>query len=85
LEQLAGPVPPRLPGLFAMPLVASIVYALLAWFRPPDVLIRLFIAGPGILIPTAAGLILFIIALIHSYRSRKSVNEDQRESAFYLR
>jgi hypothetical protein len=68
LEQLAGAVPPlRLLGLFAMPLVASAVYALLAWLRPPDDLIRLFIAGPGIIIPTAAGLIIFIIALVRPF------------------
>lgn len=72
LEQLAGPVPPlRLLTLFAMPVVASAVYALLAWLRPPDDLIQTLIALPGIMIPTFGGLLLFILALVDSFRPHK--------------
>jgi hypothetical protein len=77
LEQLAGPVPPlRLLTLFAMPLAASAVYAVVAWLRPPDDLIQTLIAFPGIMIPTFAGLLFFVLALVYTFRPHKQPQLD---------
>jgi len=71
-EQLVGPVPlARLLALLAMPLVASLAYATLAWKRPSDDLIQTLIALPGIMIPTFAGLAFLIVAIISPFRSPK--------------
>jgi hypothetical protein len=81
LEQLAGSFPPlRLLTLFATPLAASGLYALLSWLRPTDELIQILVALPGIMIPTFAGLILFIAALFYSFRPRKNPEPPQLDT-----